>query len=372
MARRALRKSRTLSKRSVRKWMVVGAVPLALGGIFLATAAAQANPLFGSHHHRGVATAGGASGYLSMRSHTDTMQWWSGSGGSGSGSGGGYGGSGGYGGGTPSPTASTPDGSGGWGTGTGTGSGGGGGGGGGTGGGGAPSPSASTTPSLSTSPSATTPGGGSGTGGGTVAQDTSTNWAGYADTGSRFTSVSASWTQPTVQCGADQTFSSYWVGLDGDGTDSVEQTGSEADCSGGTATNFGWFEMFPAAPVEYNKPVAAGDAMSASVTTDGDGNFTLTLTDQTQGWNQVTNQSSQVAQLGSAEVVAEAPSGQNGVLPLTNFGTVNFTDAEANGAPIDTGSTTAALTMVSGNGTLEATPSALSAGENFSVTWNSE
>jgi hypothetical protein len=204
-----------------------------------------------------------------------------------------------------------------------------------------------------------------------VTQTTSTNWAGYADTGGRFTSVSASWTQPAATCDADQTFSSFWVGLDGDGTNSVEQTGTEADCDGGTASAFGWFEMFPAGPVEYNRPVAAGDALSASVTTDGAGNFTLTLTDQTQGWNEVTNQSSDVAQLGSAEVVAEAPSSSNGVLPLTNFGTVDFTGVEANGSPIGMAATTA-LTMVTPNGTVEASPSGLSAEEDFSVSWASE
>jgi hypothetical protein len=203
-----------------------------------------------------------------------------------------------------------------------------------------------------------------------IVATTSTNWSGYADTGARFTSVSASWTQPAANCTAAQTFSSYWVGIDGDGTASVEQTGSEADCSNGQPVYFGWFEMFPAAPVAYNNPVAAGDAMSASVTTSGNGTFTLTLTDATQGWNQVTTQTSDTAQLGSAEVVAEAPSGPNGVLPLTNFGTVNFTDATANGTPIGTTGTPNSLTMVSAAGVTEATPSALTNNTAFTVNWN--
>ena len=110
---------------------------------------------------------------------------------------------------------------------------------------------------------------------------TSTNWSGYAAAGAAgaFTSVSSSWTQPTVTCGPQQTFSSFWVGLDGDGTQSVEQTGTEADCSSGAAAYQGWWEMFPAAPVFYNSPVKPGDAMSASVTANGGGAFTLTLSD---------------------------------------------------------------------------------------------
>lgn len=204
-----------------------------------------------------------------------------------------------------------------------------------------------------------------------AAATTSMNWSGYAATGGRFTSVSAGWTQPAVTCTAQNTFSSFWVGLDGDGTQSVEQTGTEADCSGGAAAYSGWFEMFPNAPVFYNNPVKPGDAMSASVTTSGSGSFTLTLTDNTQGWNQVTTQTSATAQLGSAEVIAEAPSTAAGVEPLSNFGTVSFANATADGAPIGGNASLSALTMVSAAGVTEATPSALTGGNAFSVTWDS-
>lgn len=200
---------------------------------------------------------------------------------------------------------------------------------------------------------------------------TSENWSGYAATGGQFTSVSAAWTQPAVTCTAQDTFSSFWVGLDGDGTQTVEQTGTEADCASGTAAYSGWYEMFPANPVNYSNPVQPGDAMSASVTTSGNGTFTLTLTDQTQGWNQVTTQTSASAQLGSAEVIAEAPSSTTGVLPLSNFGTVNFTAATANGAPIGNSANLSELTMVSAGGATEATPSALTGGNAFSVAWDS-
>jgi hypothetical protein len=199
---------------------------------------------------------------------------------------------------------------------------------------------------------------------------TSENWSGYAATGGRFTSVSAAWTQPAVTCTAQDTYSSFWVGLDGDGTQTVEQTGTEADCASGTAAYSGWYEMFPADPVTYRNPVQPGDAMSASVTTTGNGTFTLTLTDQTQGWNQVTTQTSATAQLGSAEVIAEAPSGAT-VLPLSNFGAVNFSAATVNGAPIGSNADLSELTMVSAGGVTEATPSALTGDNTFSITWNS-
>ena len=48
-----------------------------------------------------------------------------------------------------------------------------------------------------------------------ITNSTSTNWSGYAVTGNRFTSVSASWTEPTAKC-SGTAYSSFWVGLDGD------------------------------------------------------------------------------------------------------------------------------------------------------------
>jgi hypothetical protein len=205
-----------------------------------------------------------------------------------------------------------------------------------------------------------------------AAATTSQNWAGYAAAGNAgtFTSVSASWTEPAVTCTATNTFASFWAGLDGDGTNTVEQTGTEADCDGGAAAYQGWFEMFPNAPVFYDSPVRPGDAMSASVVANGGGAFTLTLADATQGWTQTTNQTSDAAQLGSAEVIAEAPSNGTTVLPLSNFGTVNFTGVTADNAAIGN-ENPAALTMVSANDVTEATPSALAGGNAFAVTWDS-
>ena len=183
------------------------------------------------------------------------------------------------------------------------------------------------------------------------------------------TNVASSWTEPAVTCGATGTFSAFWVGLDGDGTPTVEQTGTEADCTQGAASYQGWYEIFPAAPVFYANPVQPGDEMSASVTADGGGNFTLTLTDGTQGWTQTTQQTEPNAQLGSAEIIAEAPS--NGtVLPLSDFGTVNFSDVTVDNAPIGSNGNLNDLTMRSGSDAPLATPSALSGGNAFSVTFD--
>jgi Peptidase A4 family len=175
--------------------------------------------------------------------------------------------------------------------------------------------------------------------------------------------------QPAVTCGAAGTFSSFWVGLDGDGTPTVEQTGTEADCANGAATYQGWYEIFPNAPVFYRNPVQPGDQMSASVVADGNGVFTLTLADGTQGWTQTTQQVEAAAQLGSAEVIAEAPSAGT-VLPLADFGAVNFTGATVNGAALGGSANLNELTLESGAGAPLATPSGLTGGNAFSVTFD--
>jgi len=202
---------------------------------------------------------------------------------------------------------------------------------------------------------------------GHVLNSTSSNWAGYAATGSKFTSVSASWTQPAVSCSSSTTYSSFWVGLDGDGSNSVEQTGSEADCSGGRAVYSSWYEMYPAYPVNYSNTVKPGDHFTASVTSKGGGSFSLVLSDTTEGWSHTTTGSYSGAALASAEVIAEAPSSSSGVLPLANFGTASFTGATANGQAIGNYSPDQ-INMASGS-TTKASTSSLSSGENFSVTW---
>src|SRR3954452_7538557 len=201
-----------------------------------------------------------------------------------------------------------------------------------------------------------------------ITNSTSTNWSGYAVTGSRYTSVSASWTEPTASCSGGTAYSSFWVGLDGDTSGTVEQTGTDADCSGSTPQYYAWYEMYPKFPVNYSNTLRPGDHMSASVTTNGSGSFTLTISDSTQGWTKTTTARLKRASLASAEVIAEAPSSSGGVLPLANFGTVGFSGAKANGALL-TGSTPHidAITMKSGS-TVKAQPSSISNG-SFSVAW---
>ena len=198
----------------------------------------------------------------------------------------------------------------------------------------------------------------------------STNWAGYAATGTTFSSVSASWVVPTVTCTLGNQYSSSWVGLDGFNSPTVEQTGTDSDCAAGAPTYYAWYEMYPAASVVLGKPVAAGDQMSASVAASTATTFALTITDATTGWTRTFTKTSSTATRTSAEVIEEAPccTAKGAILPLANFGVINFTNAEANGQPIGS-FTHQRINMVSTTGVTKATTSALSIGA-FSVTWH--
>jgi hypothetical protein len=199
-----------------------------------------------------------------------------------------------------------------------------------------------------------------------ISKSTSTNWSGYAVTGNKFTSVSSSWTEPSVKC-SGTAYSSFWVGLDGDTSNTVEQTGTDADCSGSTPQYYAWYEMYPKYPVNLSGKVLPGDKLSASVTTNGSGSFTLTITDSTQNWTNKTTARLKNAKLSSAEVIAEAPSGSGGVLPLADFGTVSFSGATANGTSLDKLPNLDPITMANGS-TVKAEPSSISSGA-FTVTW---
>jgi Peptidase A4 family len=200
-----------------------------------------------------------------------------------------------------------------------------------------------------------------------ISNSTSSNWSGYSAVNGRYTSVSATWTQPTASCTSTTTYSSFWVGLDGDGSSTVEQTGTSADCSGGAAKYYAWYEMYPKFPVNLSLTVRAGNSMSASVTTDGAGRFTLTIKNNSTGQSFTTTQRLTRAKLASAEAIAEAPSSSGGVLPLTNFGTVGFSSTLVNGQPIGNFNPDK-IDMVSGS-TVKAQTSSLSGGTNFSVAW---
>jgi hypothetical protein len=200
----------------------------------------------------------------------------------------------------------------------------------------------------------------------------STNWSGYAGTTGRYTSVSASWIQPAGICSRGDQYSAFWVGLDGYNSSTVEQTGSAVDCIGRTAQYYAWYEMYPGPSENYSNTVRAGDHFTATVTYLSGEQFSLFISDTTQGWSHTTDASlGQTPSLSSAEVIVEAPccTASGGILPLTDFGTVNLTGSTANGSAIGNAGGLTEIIMVDNSGRDKDSISSLSGGENFSATW---
>jgi hypothetical protein len=185
------------------------------------------------------------------------------------------------------------------------------------------------------------------------------NWSGYAASGGIYSSVTSSWTEPAVTCSSTDDLFAPWVGIDGFGTSTVEQTGVATDCSSGSPEYAGWYEMYPAAPVYYSNPVSAGDSITATVNRSGN-TYTLTLTDNTQGWTRTTNQSLSASN-ATVEVIMESPTAA-----YPNFGTVNFSGSTVDGAPLSATGPTAL--DASNSGGFENHTGPLSGG-NFSITY---
>ena len=231
---------------------------------------------------------------------------------------------------------------------------------------------------------------------------TSTNWSGYAVTGSNgsVTYVKGSWIVPAVSCTSTPNgYSSFWVGIDGDGSNTVEQIGTDSDCvsvvgAPNTKTYYAWFEFYPKGAYligSYDRKtgrcqsfcVSEGDAITAEVSYGGGGpkgrggaSFTVTITDQPlngASWSYTTSSSVANAQQASAEWIAEAPS-SGGVLPLADFNYVAFSGAQAT-----IGGTTGyigdfanpdAIDMVNKTGATIATTSPLYSKASFTVMYS--
>ena len=211
----------------------------------------------------------------------------------------------------------------------------------------------------------------------------SLNWSGYAATGSGFTKATASWVVPKATCSSGNQYASFWVGIDGYDSPTVEQIGTNSDCSGSTPSYLAWYEFCciePEIPIP-SITVTPGDIIRAAVSYNGT-EFILTIKDVTTGkaFRKTGNISG--AQRLSAEWIAEAPSSVGGILPLTNFGTALFGKdstgvavtnyATLGGAtkPIGKFSTYYQITMVDNSGNPKAVPSALSTDlTSFSDQW---
>jgi hypothetical protein len=201
-----------------------------------------------------------------------------------------------------------------------------------------------------------------------AAPTSSVNWSGYDVTGGPFTSVTATWTQPRVRsAGATVNDAAFWVGLDGDTSNTVEQIGTEGFNQNGVGYD-AWYELYPASPVSIPMTISPGDVLTGAVVTSDGATFTLSLVDHTSGASFQKVQTVSPATLSSAEVIAEAPTDDLGnVVPLADFGLVSFTSCDVDGQPIG-GLAPNQIDMVDAGNALIARTSALGAdGASFTV-----
>jgi hypothetical protein len=209
-----------------------------------------------------------------------------------------------------------------------------------------------------------------------LSQVESTNWSGYADTGSSFSKVSADWTEPTGTCsGRTESLAAFWVGIDGYSSSTVEQDGTIIECYEGTAYYYDWWEIYPENDVQVVNDVSPGNSIAASVVRSGD-SYTLAVTDSSDSADSFsTTQTYSGAADSSAEWIAEAPCCVSGdtVYPLTDFH--SWTSSSSDVTEGSTSGTISSftddeITMIDNSDAVKAQPGSLnSSGNSFAVTW---
>lgn len=183
----------------------------------------------------------------------------------------------------------------------------------------------------------------------TFADSTSSNWSGYnlgyLSTNTMYTSISGTWKVPTATAhkAGQAEHGATWIGIGGGclntsctETDStLIQAGTEQDVSKtGKAKYSAWYELIPETSVTEPITVNPGDVIQCSITETTSGEWTIVLTDTTDGQNFTENTAYSSSEL-TAEWIVETPvvvgTGGTGVAKLPDLGKVHFTNAEVNG-----------------------------------------
>ena len=209
----------------------------------------------------------------------------------------------------------------------------------------------------------------------TTVNTTSVNWSGYAVETNlaspqeyAFTDVTGSWIVPSVSS-SQTAYSSTWIGLDGDSSNTVEQIGTEQDYINGKAVYYAWYEMYPNKPVKLDLVIKAGDKITADVKYLGNDTYQLTLDDLSSHQSSTILVESSKPIRSSAEWIEEATG------KLADFNTVTFTNASATAGTItgpisDPAWQAEQITLVSKSGDVIAAPTPLSPnGSSFSINY---
>lgn len=200
----------------------------------------------------------------------------------------------------------------------------------------------------------------------------SSNWSGYSATGGKYTAVSGTWIVPQSTGTGNIASSATWVGIGGVASHDLIQAGTEDTSTGSGNVGYdAWIETLPQPSHRIPLAVSPGDSVSVSINEQGTNQWLIAFKNNTTGETYQTHVQ-YASSLSSAEWVEEAPSARRQLLPLDNFGAVQFT----NGTAVKDGKTVTIaqanaqpITMINYRGDPLATTSALnSAGTGFTIS----
>jgi hypothetical protein len=161
-------------------------------------------------------------------------------------------------------------------------------------------------------------------------QNTSHNWSGYAATGGHYTAVTGTWTVPEFSPDGTFGIDAAWVGIGGVRSRDLIQAGTNQTVSGSGRTQYeAWIETLPRSARSISLSVHPGDSVTVSITEQTTNNWLIDFQNNTTGQT-YQETVAYTSSHSSAEWVEEAPSGgRGGVLPLSNFGAVDFSNGSA-------------------------------------------
>ncbi|CAI7597071.1 unnamed protein product [Penicillium glandicola] len=208
----------------------------------------------------------------------------------------------------------------------------------------------------------------------------SKNWAGVVrekpPASATYSAVSATFTVPeptaTNDSGEMQAVSA-WVGIDGDTyTKAILQTGIDAYIQNGERTFDAWYEWYPLSAENFDLQLSAGDVVVTKVETYSPSKGAAIIENKSTGQSVTKTLSapSTSATLAgqNAEWIVEDFNAGNSMVPLANFGKVDFTGAQAEAGGAKYGINNATVLDIQQNGNVKAHVEVLSDTE-FSVTY---
>jgi hypothetical protein len=203
-------------------------------------------------------------------------------------------------------------------------------------------------------------------------------WSGHVTKASATSQVSGSWLVPRLSCATleNDSNASQWIGIGGVNAPLL-QVGVVSKCIQGVQVNVGFYEKVvdpTNSAAQYIEPlthlVGAGDSIDAEIASEGAGAYQVSLNENGAWW-----QFSTIQMLDStpqtAEWIVEGGPLNNAAQKLSNFGTVHFEGAFANGQPV-TEEGTYTFVATAGSNT-RATVSPITQfggrGPNFDIFW---